>query len=108
MELIHIACYVQEKPLEVKDDLIILFAEAWREKDTKQSHPVRIALKTDLYLDILSECQGLEDVSLFFETEDSWKALKKVFKNPSFVFLLEDGFKLMVEREDDMELIKEF
>lgn len=109
MELIHIACYIKDEPLESKNDLIILHAEAWREKDVKQTHIVRIALKTDLYLDCLSAISDVkEDVNLYFSTTDSWKDLKKVFKQPHFSFYLEDGFDLMVEREEDMETIKQF
>jgi len=107
-ELIHIGCYIQEEPIEAKDDSVILFAEAWREKDVKQAHPVRISMSMDLYLDCLAECRDFEDVSLFFETVDSWKALTKVFRLPQFALLLDGGFDLMVEREDDMEIIKSF
>lgn len=109
MGLIHVACFIKDEPIEVKDDLVTLHAEAWRDKDVKQTHNVKIALKTDLYLDCLSEISDIdEEVHLYFSTTDSWKDLKKVFKRPSFAFLLEDGFDLLVEEEKDMKILKEF
>lgn len=109
MELIHIACYIQDEPLDSKNDLVILRAEAWREKKLQKSHDVRVALKTDLYLDCLSATsESKEEVHLYFETMDSWKDLKKVFKNPDFAFYLEDGFDLMIEQEEDMKIIESF
>ena len=108
-ELIHVACFIQEPPLENKNDLITLRAEAWRDKNTKKSHFVKIAMQTDLYLDCLSAIQNEEkEVSLYFTTIDEWKALKKVFKQPDFAFYLTEGFELIVEEEEDFKLVKEF
>lgn len=109
MELIHVACFIKEKPLETKNDLVILGGEAWRDKDQKQTHRVKISLETDLYLDCLSTISSIDtDVSLYFLVTDSWKALKKVFKQPQFAFVLESNFSLMAEQDDDMVIIKEF
>jgi len=108
-ELIHVSCFIKDKPLETKDDLIILNAEAWRDAKQKKAHSVRIALNADLYLDCLSEVSNVEgETYLYFSTIDSWKALKKVFKNPDFSFYVENDFELLEETEKDMNTIKEF
>jgi methionine salvage enolase-phosphatase E1 len=108
-EIIHIACFIKDEPLEANNDSVILAAEAWRDSNIKKTVDVRLNLKTDLYLDCLSAISEIEDdVHLYFITNDSWKALKKVFKHSNFAFLLEDGFDLMVEEEEFMVTIKEF
>lgn len=106
-ELIHISCYFRQPEVEQKEDAVILYGEAWRDSNTKKSKQIRIYLKTDLYLDCLSKTDD-EDALIHFVIEDSWKALKKVFKNPDFAFVLEDDFEIILETEEGIDLITEF
>lgn len=107
MELIHISSYIRETPLESKDGRVTLFANAWRNKNTRKVANVKINLDMDLYLDCLGVSED-ENLILSFTTEDCWKSLIKVFDNPNFAFVVNRDFELMVENEKEMITLKEF
>lgn len=107
MELIHISSYIRETPLENKNGRVTLFANAWRNRNTKKVVNVKISLDMDLYLDCLGVSDD-EDLILSFTTEDCWKSLIKVFDNPNFAFVVDRDFELMVEDEEEMITLKEF
>ena len=106
MELIFISSYIREEPLEQRDGRVTLFAEAWRDKNTKEVAQVKISLNLDLYLDCLGVSDD-EDLILTFSTEDSWEDLLKVFAKPEFAFLVQKDFTLMIEKTE-MITLKEF
>jgi len=107
MELIHISSYIRNEPLGQKDNRVTLFANAWRNRNTRKVVNVKIILDMDLYLDCLGVSDD-EDLILSFTTEDCWKSLIKVFDNPSFAFVVDRDFELMVETEKEMITLKEF
>lgn len=110
-ELIHIACFIKDTPIEEKNGQMILYGEAWRDSNVKKTEEVRLTMSTDLYLDCLSVAKETEeDVHLYFCIHDSWKALKKLFRHPKseFAFIVEDNFELLVEGDEDMIVLKEF
>lgn len=107
MEIIHISSYIREQPLSQSNGRVTLFAQAWRNRNTRKVANVKISLETDLYLDCLGVSDD-EDLILSFTTEDCWKSLIKVFDNPNFAFVVERDFELMVEAEKEMITLKEF
>lgn len=107
LELIHVSSYLRGNTTEQKGNRITIFAEAYRDKNIRSTANVKISLEMDLYLDCLSTSED-EDLLLYFNTEDDWKALKKVFKNPNFAFVVDKDFELMVEDEKEMITLKEF
>lgn len=107
IELIHISSYIREKPLDQKLGRVTLFAQSWRNRNTRKVANVKISLTIDLYLDCLGVSDD-EDLILTFTTEDSWKDLIKVFDNPNFAFVVDKDFELMVEDEEEMITLKEF
>lgn len=107
IELIHVSSYIKGAPESQKQGRVTLFAEAWRNKNTRKVVNVKISLETDLYLDCLNVSDD-EDLILAFCIEDDWKSLIKVFNNPSFAFVVDKDFELMVEDKKGMITLKEF
>jgi len=107
LELIHISSYLRNSEIQEKDGRVILFAESWRDKNVSITQNVKISLETDLYLDCLGVSDN-EELILAFSIDDDWKALRTVFKNPDFAFIVNKDFELMIENDEEMITLKVF
>ena len=107
-EIISVGCNIKEEPMKNVDGMLVLKAEAFRGDENNEFTPIKLSMGVDLYLDILNDCKGVQDISLCFLVKESWEKIVKVGESEELTLYVENDFDLIIEENNQFKVYKTY